>query len=119
MPASRPLGPLQWAIILLTVATALIHIVLAFQFEGGADPIFLLNGAGYLGLLGLLYLPLAPVMRYRMLVRWVLIGYTAITVLAWLFIGVRSPVAYADKAIEVALIICLWLEWQQTRSGPA
>jgi hypothetical protein len=117
MAASRPLGLLQWAIIVLTAATALIHIWLAFQFESGVDPIFILNGAGYLGLLGLLYLPIAPLARYRTAIRWLLIAYTAVTVLAWLFVGARSTIAYVDKAIEIVLIACLWLEWQQGRKA--
>jgi len=45
----------------------------------------------------------------------VLIGYTLVTVLAWLFVGARSPVAYLDKAVELLLIACLWLDWQQSR----
>lgn len=117
MAASHPLGLRQWAIIVLTAATALIHIWLARQFESGVDPIFILNGAGYLGLLGLLYLPIALLTRYRAAVRWLLIAYTAVTVLAWLFVGARSTIAYVDKAIEIALIVCLWLEWQQGRKG--
>ena len=106
------LGPLQWAIVLLTLYTAAVHIWLGLSIP---DTVFLLNGIGYLGLLGLLYLPIALIAPYRNQVRWVLIAYTAVTFFAWVFIGARSTVAYIDKASEVALIVCLWLEWQRNR----
>jgi hypothetical protein len=120
----RTLGPRQWAIILLTVATALIHLVLAFQFQPGPDPIFILNAIGYLGLLALLYLPISSVQKYHTWVRWALMAFTAATLIGWLFVGVGSPfagqpltpvsskaaVAYVDKAIEIALIVLLWMD---------
>jgi hypothetical protein len=115
MSTTRRFGLLQATIVLAAVTTALIHIVLAFQFPGGVDAVFVLNGLGYLGLTALLLLPLPLLDPYRNLVRWVLIGYTLVTVLAWLFVGVRSPVAYLDKAVELLLIACLWLDWQQSR----
>ena len=114
MSATRTLGPLQWAIILLAAATALIHIALAFRPEG-VDPIFLLNGIGYLGLVTLLYLPVPSIRRYQPVVRWVLMAFAAVTILGWVLIGVRSPIAYVDKIIEVALIVCLWLDRQRSR----
>jgi hypothetical protein len=105
-------GPLQWAIVLLTLYTAAVHIWLGVSIP---DTVFLLNGIGYLGLLGLLYLPIAFVAPHRNLVRWLLIAYTAVTFFAWVFIGARSTVAYIDKVSELALIVCLWLEWQRNR----
>ena len=57
--------------------------------------------------------------RYRNLVRWVLIGYTLVTMAAWYFIGVRSTIAYVDKAVELLLIICLVLDWLLARKGGA
>jgi hypothetical protein len=107
-------SPLHYGIIFLTVATALIHILLAFQFEGGPDPLFILNGLGYLGLLVLLYAPVDSLSRYRWMVRWVLIVYTALTVVLWVFIGARNGIAYLDKLIEVALIVLLWLDSQRS-----
>jgi hypothetical protein len=92
-------------IVLLTLATALIHLQLAFP-----DPAFILNGLGYLALLAALYLPIPQVARYRNAVRWVLIGYTALTLFLWIVIGARTPIGYAAAAIEVALIALLLLE---------
>jgi hypothetical protein len=106
------LGGAQSSIVLLTVATALIHIYLAFQFPAGPDPIFLLNGLGYLGLVTLLYAPLLPLVGYRALIRWVLMAYAALTIILWSLMGARTPLAYIDKLIEVALVSLLWLEQQ-------
>ncbi len=87
-------GPLRVGIFLLTLATALIHLQLAFP-----DPAFILNGLGYLTLLAALYLPIPQVGRYRSMVRWALIGYTALTIFLWVLLGARTPIGYIDKMI--------------------
>lgn len=120
--ASAP-GALQWAVILLTTATAAIHLYMALvvmprQPDGGIDPLFLLNGLGYLGLLAALDAPVRLLDQWRPLVRWVLLGYTALTVLIWFiltqFLGTpRTPLGYIDKAIELALIVLLYMESQR------
>lgn len=119
MTNTRRFGLLQGIIVLAAVATALIHIVLAFQFPGGVDPVFVLNGLGYLVLTALLFAPLPALARYHNILRWILIAYTLVTVVAWYFIGVRSTVAYVDKAIEVLLIVCLVIDWLLARKSPA
>ena len=96
---------LRAGIVLLTLATALIHLQLAFP-----DPVFILNGLGYLALIGALYLPIPQIAPYRNVVRWVLIGYTAFTLFLWILIGARTPIGYTAAAIEVALIALLLLE---------
>jgi hypothetical protein len=96
---------LRVGIVLLTLATALIHLQLAFP-----DPAFILNGLGYLTLLAALYLPVPRLARYRNVVRWVLVGFTALTIFLWVLLGARTPIGYVDKAIEVALIVLLLLE---------
>jgi hypothetical protein len=100
------IGGLQIGIIVLTLATAVMHFILGL-------PLFILNGLGYLALLAGLYLPIRQVAGYRSTVRWVLLGYTALTVILWVFIGARNGFAYTDKVIEVALIVLLWLESRQ------
>jgi hypothetical protein len=94
---------LRAGIVVLTLSTAVIHLQLAFP-----DPVFILNGLGYLALLSALYLP--KLARYRNAVRWVLVGYAALTILLWILIGARTPIGYMDKAIEVVLISLLLLE---------
>jgi hypothetical protein len=121
--ASTPaFGPLQWAIIALTVATAAIHLYLAFVvmpgLTGRVDPLFLLNGLGYLALVAALYMPASFLVRWRPLVRWLLLGYTLLTVLIWFvltqFAGTeRTMLGYVDKAIEIALIVLLFIESQR------
>ena len=99
------MGSLQWAIILLTVATAAIHLALGIQNN---FLMFNLNGLGYLALVAALYLP--QFRRYQGYTRWALIIFTAITIIAWVAIGQRDPIGIIDKLIEVALIICLFIE---------
>ena len=94
---------LRAGIALLTFATAMIHLQLAFP-----DPVFILNGIGYLALLGALYLP--QLSRYRDAVRWILVGYTALTIVLWVLVGARTPIGYVDKVIEVSLIALLLIE---------
>ena len=96
---------LRVGIVLLTLVTALIHLQLAFP-----DPMFILNGLGYLTLLAALYLPIPQLARYRNIVRWVFIGYAALTLALWLTIGERTAVGFISAAAEVALIVLLLLE---------
>jgi hypothetical protein len=112
-PANRSPGPLRWGIIALTVITAAIHIWLGLGFFDSGGQIFVLNGFGYLGLLALLLLPMAQLARHRSLIRWLFIAYTAVTVVAWILIGTRTPLAFFDKAVEIALITLLWLDGQR------
>ncbi|MGI8648935.1 MAG: hypothetical protein ACR2KW_00940 [Rubrobacter sp.] len=103
-------------IIILTIATALIHFRLAFFFPT-PDSLFLLNGIGYLGLLGLLYLPLDSLRRFRQITRLVLLAYTVLTLALWFVItgGQGNALAYADKVIEVALVVLLAAEAATSR----
>lgn len=103
------LGMKQYAIILLTLVTAFIHFSLLFP-----DVIFILNGLGYLILLAAMYLPLPYARDNRGLVRWAFIGFTAVTILAWIAIGDKSwpggALGYLTKVIELVLIALLWTE---------
>ncbi len=96
---------LRVGIILLTLVLALIHLQLNFP-----DPAFILNGLGYLALLAALYLPIPQLARYRNLVRWFFIGYTALTLVLWLAIGARTALGFISAASEVVLIVLLLLE---------
>jgi hypothetical protein len=100
-------------IFLLTLATAVIHLFLAFT----AIPyyglnfgimLFILNGLGYLGLLAVLQLPIPQLARFRSAARWVLVAFAALTiVLFFIMAPVYELIGYVDKAIEVALIALL------------
>lgn len=104
---NSPLSPAKIAIILLTIATAGIHFSLLFP-----DPIFILNGLGFLTLLAAYFLPLPFAKDNRSLVKWAFMGYTAVTILAWVAIGEKSwpagMMGYLTKLIEVSLMALLW-----------
>ncbi len=98
-------------IIILTVATALIHFRQAFLFPT-PDPLFILNGLGYLGLLAALYLPIPQLSGYKRIIRFALIGFTALTFVLFFILtgGVGTSIAYIDKTIEAILIVLLAIE---------
>lgn len=103
---------IRLGIIALTAATAAVHIVLAIpQAMIG----FYLNGAGYVALATALYLP--PLVRYRRPLRWLLMGYTVLTIVLWALIGrPYTTIGYIDKAIELTLLVLLWIDHR--RSNP-
>lgn len=96
-------GLLHAGILALGLAAALIHFTLLFP-----DLLFILNGLGYLGLLGAYFLPIPFFQNRRSLVRWALIGYAAITLIAWVAIGDKNwpenALGFITAAIELALI---------------
>jgi len=104
-------GPLRVGVILLTVGTALIHLYLGLQ----GFPLFVLNGLGYLGLLAALILPIPRISEYRNLVRWVLVGYTALTILLWILVGARNSIGYTDKVMELVLVVLLVLDARRSQ----
>jgi hypothetical protein len=89
------LKALHYAIILLVLSTAVLHFGAALDrqlFPDGPDPLFLLNGAGYLGLLGAYFLPLGFVQQRHRLAWWALFVYVILTIVAWLVIWVGMNV---------------------------
>ncbi len=79
--------------------------------------LFLLNFVGYIVLAIALYLP--ALQRYRQIIRWVLIVYTAVTVILWFLItgGHFDVVSYGDKIVELALIVLLLIDSRQPASA--
>ena len=99
------IGAVQIGIMVLTIATALIHFTRNFP-----DPMFMLNGLGYLTLLVALFLPIPQLARYRSKIRWAFIAFALITILAWVAIGERVLIGYIAKLIEVVLIGLLFVD---------
>jgi hypothetical protein len=104
------------AIILLVLATALIHLIvlnirmISDPAFGQIDPLFTLNGLGYLALLVAYFVPLPIFQKYHGLLRWTLLGYTALTILSWAVItgfNVSDLLGVVTKLIEIVLIILL------------
>lgn len=109
------LTPVGIGIIILTLITAIIHLYLGTSF---GNPLFLLNGLGYLTLMVLYFIPSPAVFRYRGIIRWLYIGFTAITViLFFVFNGAeawQSTLGLITKAVEIVLIILLFLDGRRS-----
>ena len=107
----RPaLAILRVEIVALTLATAWIHASLG-------STLFLLNAIGYAVLAAAMVVP-GPVARVRWLVRYALVSFAAVTIVAWFAFGARFDLAYLSKAIELALIGLLLVESWVVDGGP-
>jgi hypothetical protein len=85
------LNLVRYGIIVATLVTAVAHLLAAFDkilFPDHVDPLFLLNGLGYLGLLGAYVLPIPFFQQRHELVRKGLIAFAILTIAAWVFIWV-------------------------------
>ena len=108
------LAPRHYGIIISTLATAYLH--LSLYPIMGVDPI-VLNGLGYLALLGAYFLPISFFQQRRNLVWWGFLGYTALTFVLWVILGEKdffaSPsaaIGYYAKAAELFLLGFLWAD---------
>jgi hypothetical protein len=93
-------------------------------FPEGPDPLFILNGLGFLGLLGAYFLPIKFFQGRHKLVWAGLFGYIILTIAAWIFIWVIQYVIIGGesffahdsiygvpaKIAEVTLLFLLWTE---------
>ena len=113
--ADRTLSPvdvaLRLAIVGLTLSTAYIHSTL-----GGL--LFTLNAVGYVTAAVALVIPLAIAVRFRWFVRLGLIGYAATTIIGWAIQGPYFQTAYIAKAIEVALIALVAIDFARMDGNP-
>ncbi|HEX2142359.1 MAG TPA: hypothetical protein VHK28_08840 [Candidatus Limnocylindria bacterium] len=117
---SRPTGArafgvaLTAAIVGLALTTAYIHLGL-----GGL--LFTLNGLGYAGLAAIYLLGAAaphPLARtFSWAPRVALIGYAALTIVAWAIEGPYFDLAYITKAVEVTLIALVVVDIQRVYGG--
>jgi hypothetical protein len=111
----RALSPadiaLRVGIVGLTLGTAYIHSTL-----GGL--LFTLNALGYLVAAVAMIIPLALAVRFRWVVRLGLIGYAATTIVGWAIQGPYFTTAYIAKAIEVALIVLLAIDFARMDGNP-
>jgi hypothetical protein len=100
----------QTGIILTAIATGLIHLVLLnlllVQAGFSVSVLFVLNGIGFLVLTSAYFLP--QLKAQHNLIRWAFVGYTMLTIIAWIPSGERGPLGLFTKLIEVALIIFLF-----------
>lgn len=98
-------------IVALTLGTAYIHSTL-----GGL--LFTLNAVGYVVAAVAVVAPLAIAVRFRWIVRVGLIGYAATAIAAWAIMGPYYTTAYIAKAIEVALIVTLAVDFARHDGNP-
>ena len=98
-------------IVVLTLTTAAIHLSL-----GGL--LFTMNAVGYAALAVAMVAPLALAERVRWLTRFALLGFTLATIIGWVLIGPRFPLAYTTKFIEVGLVALLIVEILRAHGGP-
>ena len=102
---------LRFGIVALALGTAYIHSTL-----GGL--LFTLNAIGYaVGAIAMI-VPIALAIRFRWLIRLGLIGYTMTTIVGWAIQGPYYSTAYVAKAIEVALIFLLTVDFLRADGNP-
>jgi len=99
------------AIVALVLATGYIHFTL-----GGL--LFTLNAAGYAVAAIAMVIPLAIAVRFRWIVRIGLIGYAATAIIGWAIMGPYYSTAYVAKAIEVALIVLVAVDFVRHDGSP-
>lgn len=120
----------QIGIVLTTLATAVLHIAAGFDpvlFTSGPYTLFILNGIGYLALLGAYFLPVPLFQQRHDWVRWVLFSYAILTIVLWVYIFVYqfvilggTPFFSRDswyglpaKIAELLLLAFLWSDRRQ------
>ena len=97
--------PAQIGIIIFTLITALIHFSLA-------QPLFILNGLGYLALLAAYFLPWSVFVRWHRLIRWLFAGYTLLTIVLYFVFHAEGSwqsdgLGLITKLVEVILLLLL------------
>ena len=111
----RTLSPVDVAlrvgIVGLALATGYIHSTL-----GGL--LFTLHAIGYAVAAVAMIIPLALAVRFRWAVRLGLMGYAFTTILGWAIQGPYYQTAYIAKAIEVALIVLVAVDFARMDGNP-
>ena len=102
-------APRHYGIIIATLVTAYLHLSL-YSYYAKPDPI-VLNGAGFLGILGAYFLPIAFFQQKHKLVWWGFVGYTVLTIILWAVLGnkdfsanIASASGYYAKVAELFLL---------------
>ena len=113
--------------ILADLITASLHIYAAFALypppQFSPDPMFTLNGLGYLGLLGAYLLPIPFFQKHHKLVWWALGGFTILTIVLWAIIGDKNfstltgQIGISAKIAELFLLGFLWADRPRNHTG--
>ncbi|HEY8167606.1 MAG TPA: hypothetical protein VIF84_02720 [Candidatus Limnocylindrales bacterium] len=102
---------LRVLIVGLVVATGYIHSTL-----GGL--LFTLNAMGYATAAVAMVIPLALAVRGRWIIRLGLIAYAVMTIAGWAIQGPYYSTAYVAKAIEVALVVAVAIDFARMDGNP-
>jgi hypothetical protein len=109
------ISPVRIGIAALALTTAIIHLVLAIPESLVA---FYMNALVYIVLVTALFLP--SLSRYRRQLRWLLMGFAALTIVLWLVLGQPyTTIGYIDKAIELLLLFLLWRDSRASSASEA
>lgn len=110
--------PLRWSDIVLRLVIVGLTLTTGYIHSTLGGPLFTLNAIGYAVAAVAMVIPLAIAIRFRWLVRLGLIGYAATAIVAWYLTGPRYDIAYVAKAIEVALIGLLVIDFVRHDGNP-
>ncbi len=107
------IGAVGVGVIMLALATAIIHIYLflieGFLGNGAMLPLFQFlfvgNFFAYVVLVAALYLPISSVARFRPVIRAFLIAIAFASILSYFRVGVFDTLGNIDKVVEVLLIV--------------
>lgn len=121
-PSAQSQSRVDWlgtGIFVCTLLTALAHLYLGMQPDEELRFWFLLNGLGYLVLLTAFLLP--QMASLHVLLRWMLLGYTLLTLLLWFLLGgprqgQLDPFDLGVKADEAILAMLLFLDQRRATS---
>jgi hypothetical protein len=102
---------LRAVIVGLVVATGYIHSTL-----GGL--LFTLNAVGYATAAVAMVIPIAIAVRGRWIIRLGLIAYAVTTIAGWAIQGPYYSTAYVAKAIEVALVVAVAIDFARMDGNP-
>lgn len=109
--------PVQIGITILTLITAVIHLTLG-------QPLFILNGLGYIALWGALFLPISFLQPWHRLIRWAFIGYTLLTIILYFVFHAdgswqQDGLGMFTKLVEVVLLLLLIYDGMSSRNHEA
>ncbi len=97
------------------LVTAVVHFYLGVAYDA---VIFILNALGFLGLFGLLVIPIPVIQSRRRWVSLALMGYSALTILLWAILnGKLDAASLSAKLAELIIIVTVWLDLQHEKRG--
>jgi hypothetical protein len=102
----KSIGATGIGIIILTLITAIIHLSLG-------QPLFILNGLGYLAIMVGYYLP--ALAKWHRWIRWLFIGYTVLTIVLYFVFHAdgswqQDGLGIVTKMVEIVLVLLLLLD---------